>query len=117
MRKSEIFVLVRGLGGFGTRGIYFETSPADRQYCYAYGQPPASPRAHASSGTLALECAVWPENRISGDHRRLAQRPVGFHERSTFLRNECVGHFSLRRFASRWTARSGCPSRSLRKST
>src|SRR5258708_15808844 len=27
MRKSEIFVLVRGLGGFGTRGIYFETSP------------------------------------------------------------------------------------------
>src|SRR5437899_5056619 len=27
MRKSEIFVLVRGLGGFGTGGIYFETSP------------------------------------------------------------------------------------------
>src|SRR5260370_29555103 len=27
MRKSAIFVLVRGLGGFGTRGIYFETSP------------------------------------------------------------------------------------------
>src|SRR6266853_312324 len=26
MRKSGIFVLVRGLGGFGTTGIYFETS-------------------------------------------------------------------------------------------
>ena len=27
MRKSEIFVLVRGLGGFGTRGIYLDASP------------------------------------------------------------------------------------------
>src|SRR6266849_6522077 len=98
MRKSEIFVLVRGLGGFGTQGIYSEVSPPAGQYCYAYGQPPAPPRAPAPFSALALDCALGPKNRISRDHRRLAQRSAGFHEGSAFLWKKCLGHFSLRRF-------------------
>src|SRR5260370_41767718 len=104
MRKSDIFVLVRGLGGFHTCALYSRGYGPLGQYCYAYGLPPAPPRAHATSGALALDHAFRPENRISRDHRRFAQWPAPFHEGNTFLRNEWVGHFSLRRFPSRWTA-------------
>src|SRR5260370_29983218 len=79
-RKSDIFVLVRGVEGLNTRAIYFSLSPVRRQYCCAYGSPRASPCADEPSGSPALGRASWPENRIIRNFRCLPWRSAGVHE-------------------------------------